>query len=581
MGLTSSLLIGRTALNASQVALQVTGNNIANVGTEGYHRQRVEQAPVRGLRQGSHFFGQGVGVDRILRLIDPALAGRVRSSISQEQGASIERGILSTIESLTNELTGTDLSSQLSRFFNAWSELANNPSSSVTRAAVAEEGSALSSFIGGLRRDLMQQRSQIEDQLTFSVTRADELLNDIATLNETIVLGEAGGEAQDGNLRDQRDLLVDELAGLMDITVVEKDSGAVDILVDSQPIILGTSSKGLEIDIRSLPGVNGKQGTFEYRVMTKGGDHVRVTDGRIGKLLEARENAVQGLIDDLDELSSQLIFQVNSLHTSGRPAGKLTDTTGWQFVETADQARALNDPANTTFTELPFGAKNGSFRVVLTDANGNESEQTIFIDLDGVQADGTPGFANDTSMLDIRSALDGIANLNAEITPGGQLRVYTDAGFDVSFGDDSSGALAVLGINTFFQGTTGLDMALRKEVENNSELISVGFGPGQNTTALSITNLRESKLDALGGQSLMEQWGAAVERTSVRASAVTTRHEALSTVRSSLEAQSSAISGVSMDEESINLITYQQQYSGAARFISVVTELTQLLMTLV
>ena len=124
MGLTSSLLIGRTALNASQVALQVTGNNISNVGTEGYHRQRVELSPVRGLHEGSNlFYGQGVGVDRITRVIDPALAGRLRSSISQEQGASVERGVLDTIEALTNELTGTDLSSQLSKFFNAWSEL--------------------------------------------------------------------------------------------------------------------------------------------------------------------------------------------------------------------------------------------------------------------------------------------------------------------------------------------------------------------------------------------------------------------------------------------------------------------------
>jgi flagellar hook-associated protein 1 FlgK len=159
--------------------------------------------------------------------------------------------------------------------------------------------------------------------------------------------------------------------------------------------------------------------------------------------------------------------------------------------------------------------------------------------------------------------------------------VYSDAGYDVSFGDDSSGALAVLGINTFFQGTTGLDIALRDEVAANTELVSVGYGPGENTTALAIAQLREAKLTSLSGRTLMEQWGAAVESTSVRASAATTRHEALSTVRASLEAQQAAISGVSLDEESINLITFQQQYAGAARFISVVDELTQLLINLV
>lgn len=582
MGLTSALLIGRTALNASQVALQVAGNNISNVGTEGYHRQRVELSPVRGLREGSNlFYGQGVGVDRIKRVIDPALAGRLRSSISQEQGASVERGVLDTIESITNELTGTDLSSQLSRFFNAWSELANNPSSSVTRAAVAEEGSALASYISNLRRDLLQQRQQLEDQLAFSVVRADELVDDIAHLNSAIAQAEAGGAAQDGNLRDQRDLLIDELAGLMDITVVEQPTGSVDILVDSQPIVLGSKSKGLKLDLRSVPAASGGEATLEFRIKTDEGDQVRATDGRIGKLLDARDTAVQGLIEDLDDLSSQLIYQVNTLHSSGRPAAKLTDTTGWQFVETADQVRAFNDPDNETFAALPFQVNNGSFRVIITDGNGNQSEQTIFVDLDGVQADGTPGFADDTTMADIQAALDGVANLHAEITPGGQLRVYTDAGFDVSFGDDSSGVLAVLGINTFFQGTTGLDMALRGEVANDPELISVGHGPGQNTTALSIAQLREAKVSALGGRTLTEQWATAVEGTSVRASAAASRHESLATVRSSLEAQRAALSGVSLDEESINLITFQQQYAGAARFISVVDELTQLLISLV
>lgn len=575
MSLTSSLLIGQTALAASQVAIQVTGNNLANAATPGYHRQRVEMSPVSGYRFGSNYLGRGVQVQDIRRMLDPALQARLRDAMGQEASADIERQVLDQIESLTNELTGTDLSTELGKFFNAFSELANNPASTVTRASVLEQGASLASYMRTLRADLGQVQTRLNAQLATNVDRADSLLDQIANLNQSIVLSEAG-TPENGSLRDQRDLLVNELSQLLDVSVVEQTSGVADILVGSQPVVLGTTSRGLELRTRTVDG----ESLVEVVVSTSQ-EVLANAGGTIGAIVEQRDGTAQDVIDDLDSLASNIIFEVNRLHASGRPSGRLRDETGWLAVPVADRTLAFNDPTNETFADLPFRPANGSFKVIMRDANGNAAETTIEIDLDGINSTGVAGFGDDTTLDDIRAALDGIANLNAQITPDGRLRVYTDDGFDVSFSDDSSGVLAVLGINTYFQGTDASDIAVRESLRADPSKLVLGLEDGTNETALAIAGLRDKTLSNLGGVSLTQSWLASVGRVAVQASTAQTRVEALSGVRASLEAQNSAISGVSTDEESINLIMYQQQYQGAARFISVVNELTQVLLGLV
>lgn len=576
MGLTSSLIIGQSALAASQLALQVTGNNIANVGSPAFHRQAISLAPVRGGRESAAVFvGRGVSIADIRRAVDPALQARLRNALSEEHSASIDRGVLDQIESILNELSGTDLSTELGRFFNAFSELANNPGATVNRGSVVEQGESLASFLRRLRGDLLNTRTQIDQQLATDARRADGLLTEIANLNRAVTESELGGGG-DGALRDQRDALVAELASLMDITVVEQANGAVNILVGSTPVVLGASSRGVELELVS------ESGKLAARIIVKASrEPLRIDSGAIGGRLAQRESAITKTIEDVDRLASSLIFEVNRLHTSGRALKPITDITGWQAVPPADQARAFNDPANGTFANLPFAPRNGSFRVVITDAAGNRSESTIAVDLDGIDSTGAAGFGDDTSLAGLVAALNAVPNLNASVTPEGRLRLTTDAGYDVSFRDDTSGILAVLGVNTYFQGTSGADIAVRDGLRADPLGLVVGLASGTNETALAIAGLRERGVDSLGGDSITQAWLKTVERQAVQSRAAQTRAEAAATVRSSLEAQYAGVTGVSLDEETINLINYQQAYQGAARFISVVNELTRVLINLV
>lgn len=576
MGLTSSLHVGRSALAVSQAALQVTGNNIANIGTEGYHRQRITFSSLASSdRVGQLFVGRGVSVNDIRRALDPALQSRLRNSTSAREEANISQSILSQIESVMGELGDNDLSSQLSAFFNTFSELANNPSIQGNRSGVVEQGQALTSFIQRYQQDLSGIRRQIDGQLVTSVNRANILMEEISNVNLAVATSELG-TGQDGNLRDQRDSLIDELASLIDVTVIERESGTVDLLVGSQLLVSGTRSRGLEVNFVTVDGV------AEARVQTKKDPEVmNIRSGAVGGLLAERGNTVESAIRDINELTSALIFEVNKLHSSGRPSQGLTDLRGWLEIEPADQALALNDPANGSLAALPYAPTSGSFQVVITDEDGNQSSTTVLIDLDGIDATGAAGFGDDTSLNDLVATFNAIPGLNAEITPDNRIRLFTNSGFDVSFAEDTSGVLATLGVSTFFEGTNATDIQVSADLRADPLKLAVGLSVGSNETALAIANLRDKGVDSLSGDSIASRWRKIVERNAVQTSSAATKAQSTSAVRDSLAAQNAAVSGVSLDDEAINMITYQQQYTGAARFISVVNEMTDILLALV
>jgi flagellar hook-associated protein 1 FlgK len=103
----------------------------------------------------------------------------------------------------------------------------------------------------------------------------------------------------------------------------------------------------------------------------------------------------------------------------------------------------------------------------------------------------------------------------------------------------------------------------------------------ENATALRMAGLEERVIAALGGRTIGGAWSDHVQGVGVNTQSAQTRAEAATLVREGLEAQRAAVSGVSIDEESVNLISFQRQYQGAARFISIIDELTQTLISIV
>lgn len=579
MGLTSSLWIGSSALNASQVALSVTGNNLANAATPGYSRQIARLSPMRSQSVAARLsVGQGVHVSEVRRQIDEALQARLWGGIASEALAAQELGVLSQLEASLNELSGQDLSTELRSFWSAWSERANLTESS---AVVVQHGERLAGFIRRLRADLVEQRGQLDAQLGVLVERADGLLDEIAALNGEIARVEGGGGGTANTLRDRRDALVTELSAAMDVSVVERETGTIDVLVGSVPVVHGTLSRGLTVRAET----EGDRMRLSVAVRDDGTE-LSILSGTIGGMLASRGGAIESSLAELDRIASQLIFQVNRVHSTGVNKTGLATTSGTLAFGATDRTRALNDPANGVTSALPFRAVNGGFLVRVKQVGTGATEEVfIKVDLDGRDASGAPGFADDTSAETLRASLDAVDGVRATFTSDGRLKIDADAGFEFSFGDDTSGALAVLGVNSFFTGRDGADIDVRTELSANPSLLMAGRVVNgtlvENANALKLAGLEEFQIGALGGRTIGGAWSDHVQGVGVGTQSAQTRAEAAALVREGLEAQRAAVSGVSIDEESVNLISFQRQYQGAARFITVIDELTQTLIQMV
>ncbi len=576
MSLTNAFNIGQSGLTTAQTAIQVAGHNLANISTPGYTRQVARIQPVAGSAEAAGvYIGRGVRVVEVIRQIDEALQGRLQDGVSRESFATTSEEVLSSIEGLLNELTGVDLSTEINNFFAAFSEFANNPAATETRATAVEAGVTLASFVRALSQDLNRIQQGIDQQLGSGITRADEILSEIASINHAVTTSE-GGRTQFNDLRDRRDQLLVELSQLIEINTVEQPSGSVDVFVGSSPVVLAGESRGVYFDQEVV------NGELAVALRIRANDEkLNLTSGRLGGLLEVRNGALAQTSEELDTLASAVIFEVNNLHSSGRAGTPLTDLTGSLRLPIADQTIALNDPTNETLSGLPYGPKNGTFTVVVRDSSGAEVRTVIEVDLDGIDNTGVAGFGDDTSLASLVASINAVPNINAEITPAGELRVYSDSGFDVNFENDSSGVLATLGVNGYFSGTDAGDIRVRQELIDEPLRLVGGLGEGTNETALAITLLRERGVQSLDGLTIENSWLKTVERIGVSTAGARTRSEATRLVRENLEAQRASVSGVDADEETLNLIQFQRQYQAAARFINVVDEMLQTLIGII
>ncbi|MCA9292014.1 MAG: flagellar hook-associated protein FlgK [Phycisphaerales bacterium] len=564
MSINGALQIGRSAMTASQAAIQVTGNNMANAATPGYARRTVHFGSARDeMSSSSHYIGTGVNLLDVRREVDGALQSRLRNAISDERASIVDQRYLTAIEILQNETTDNDISSRLSAFFNAFSELANNPEENAVRSVVVQEAIGLASSLAGLRQDYGTVRAQIDESLGQATRQVNELLDQIAAINMQIAQSETANSRANA-LRDQRDRIIDEVSTYLDITAREQANGVTDVFVGSLPIVLAGSSRGIELRPEST--TTGVDYTLRIR---DDGSLLDPRSGELGALLRQRNDTVQPALEDLDTLAANLIFELNRLHAQGQPKTLQNAFTGTYQV--TDTTVPLNDASSGT----SFDIDNGGFFVHIRNTSTGIMD-SYRIDVNG---------ATD-SLDDLIAEINvnvGVPNLTAGVTSDGSFTLTAGSGYAISFSEDTSGALAALGVNTFFVGSTALDIDVHADIQANPNYIAAGGGNinGSNDTAVAIANLQDVPVDALNGMSLRGFWLQSVNALAASTGSANRDVASSALVRESLAAQLSAVSGVSLDEESMNLLTFERQFQAAARFISVIDEQIQTLLSLV
>lgn len=569
MGLTSSLYIGRSGLLASQAAIQVAGNNLANISTKGYHRSEIELAAVKANEiQRGIYLGNGVQIASITRQVDEALEARLRNAISDEGGSRVAQDLWSEIEAIENELSEIDISTRMAEFFNSWSQIANNPQDLSLRTLAVKQAETLSDYVSSVRGEFLNLQKRIDDRTANAANAANDILDRIAQLNQAIASQEGASESQAAGLRDQRDLYLGELAQYIDFSVNELQSGAIDIFVGSLPIVLGNDNRGIAVTTESTP-----DGLTTTVRLAEDRSPLQFSSGELGGLVEFRGNYLENAIDVLDTYANAMIYEVNKLHSQSQGLNLLDSALA--TTEVIDTAVALNDPAAL----IPFDIQHGSFQLHVTQVStGQRIAQTINVDLDGIDP------TNDTSLDDLAAQIDAVANISAVVTSDGRLQITADAqDFQFSFSDDNTGAMAALGINTFFKGKDASDMGVNLDLVNDPRMIAVGRGhlPGDNRNALAIAALRDTGVNALGGQSLTGYWNRHIEDVSIRTAQAIDQLNADSVVKENLQVQQQAFSGVNADEETIDLMNYQRMYQANARFLTVVDEMMQTLIGIV
>jgi flagellar hook-associated protein 1 FlgK len=241
-GINSILSIAQTGLRASQVAIQVTGNNISNVDTEGYSRQVLLLQEAISISTSAGQLGTGVLADSIVRLFDKFIELQYLDKQSTASSYEAMYETLQSVESLFNESNTSGINSALATFFADLEKLSLNPDDSAVKEVLVDDTQTLLGMIAQVDSDMETIQNQMDDAISDAVNSINELAQEIAELNAQINKASADGSSPNA-LLDLRDSMVRELAALVDIKYIDNGNGDITILTQAgQTIVDGTTT---------------------------------------------------------------------------------------------------------------------------------------------------------------------------------------------------------------------------------------------------------------------------------------------------------------------------------------------------
>lgn len=319
LGLFNTLQLGARALQANQLGVEVTGQNLANSSNTAYSRQVVNLSTSTPTPTSLGMQGTGVQVTSISQVRDALLDGEVRdeSSVSgywNSQQSALENAQTQLGEFLTINNTGsaTDsqtLSDQLNNLFNAFQSVATDPTSIAQRQNLVGQAQELSSGLNQASQQLSSLNDSLNNSISTNVTAANQLLSQIAELNDQIAKATAaGGNAND--LNDTREQDLENLANLVNIQTTTNANGTVDVSIGGSQLVKGSQT------LDTLQTYNPGNGQLQIRTATSG-TPLTLTGGSIQGTIDARDGALQTLRTGLDTIASSLISQVNGIYSTG------------------------------------------------------------------------------------------------------------------------------------------------------------------------------------------------------------------------------------------------------------------------
>ena len=558
-GIYGILNLAGNALLTQQKAVNVTGNNIANVNTPGYSRQKLMLENKTSVQSSVGPMGNGVDAVSVERVYDRFLGVQINSESERLGRWETQKNGLELAEVIFDESGEFGLSQFLSQFWGAWQDLTNDPSGYNERVVLQAKSEVMTGTFNRIYSDLQKASEGFDASIEGAVEEINRLSQRIADLNVKIMEVEATGYSAN-DYRDQRDLALKELAGLIDINTFEDATGRVTVSVGAgQTLVESNSFRNLTTQVNGF-------GSKDIAWVGQDGTTVNITgnisSGKMKGWLEARDVDIRGYMRQLDILAEGLMEQVNNLHQAGFG---LDGSTGDDFFTGIATASGSMDSL-LTITAEPGGT--GNIRVTLV-GGGTAGAETV---------------TTDAVTGDIRIAIEDGVSTGAQIAAALQAHsgIYTvvaaapGAAWDLSTGANTA-ALA--------GGSSAEAIQVNAAISTDLDLIaasstSAGI-PGNNAQAIAIANLQHA-LTMNGNSSTFEDfYNSLVSKVGGDVQTANAYYIHQFDMVAQLENRRESISGVSLDEEMIYLIKFQTAYDAAAKLISTADELLQTVLNMV
>jgi len=314
MGLSSVMDIARGALNTYRTAQEVTGENIANVNTPGYSRQRVILETAQPNGTSGFTIGTGVNIAKIERYYDGMLQQQLVNAQTPQGYDTTRSNVLQQVEQAFNEISNDGLGAAITGYFAAWQDLTLNPSGPTERQVLMSRAEILADNFHSASTTLSNTTSSLNTSLSPLTDSINNTLKSIADLNGQIKNTEQLG-GNSSATRDQRDQLIRDLSGQIGITYTENTDGTTDIKYADGGTALVTGLKAGAFSLTTNPGT----GFYDVNLIPPEGAAAIVTPttGQLGAVVSLRDTVVPGYMGKIDELAYNIATAVNAQHSSG------------------------------------------------------------------------------------------------------------------------------------------------------------------------------------------------------------------------------------------------------------------------
>ncbi|WP_028114952.1 flagellar hook-associated protein FlgK [Ferrimonas kyonanensis] len=424
--------IGLSGLLASQSALSVTSNNIANANVAGYSRQQAMLATVSGGA-----YGNGVAVTGVRRIADQYLVDQVWSNASNSEFHAVQKSYFGQVEQIFGS-EGSDISAGLDQLYAALNANLLAPDDIATRQSALNEAEGLALRFNAVNDGVQSQFDQIESQLGASVVEANVHLGQIARLNSE-VKSHGGVETAPPELLDERDNVIAELSKLMDVSVSENKDGTLNVaLSQGQPLVVGSTAA--ELSLAPDPA-NPEFGLLSLSFGDNQFSLDEGIEGSMGSLLDYRDNSLKDSKAFIDELAQQIADEMNTVLMAGTDLDGNPPTQDLFSYDPVNPAGTLKVTDGFTADKLAF-AKDGTpgDNSNLKDLIDLANKPLTFVSL-GLESTMGDAFASKMGQLGSSSQQ---AKLNADSSEQSLIRAQSDWAGVSGVNTDEEGANLIL-----------------------------------------------------------------------------------------------------------------------------------------